>query len=111
MDINFNGFKENVLTFACDNTVEEGGLVMMTSSGKVTKAAENSNFVGVCVGVRDGYAAVQLEGYTEAAKNGTIKVKKGTKKGKYKMTVAVTAKGDSNYKSATRKVNVIVKVK
>ena len=74
MDINFNGFKENVLTFACDNTVEEGGLVMMTSSGKVTKAAENSNFVGVCVGVRDGYAAVQLEGYTEAAKIGTINV-------------------------------------
>lgn len=74
MNINFNGFKENVLTFACDNTVEEGGLVMMTSSGKVTKAAENSNFVGVCLSIRDGYAAVQLAGYAEAAKNGTINV-------------------------------------
>ena len=44
-------------------------------------------------------------------KNGSIKVKKGTKKGTYKMTVAVTAKGDSNYKAMTKKVNVTVRVK
>ncbi|GEM_PF-3010189 len=45
------------------------------------------------------------------AKNGSIKVKKGTKKGTYRMTVAVTAKGDSNYKAMTKKVNVTVRVK
>ena len=37
--------------------------------------------------------------------------RKCAKKGKYKMTVAVTAKGDINYKSATRNVTVTVKVK
>lgn len=44
-------------------------------------------------------------------KNGKITVKKGTKKGKYKMTVAVTARGDGNFKAATKKVTVTVRVK
>ena len=74
MDINFNGFMENVLTFECDSTVEAGELVMMTASGKVAKATENSNFIGVCLNVRDSYAAVQLAGYAEAPKSGTVNV-------------------------------------
>ena len=74
MDISFNGFMENVLTMECDSTVEAGNLVMMTASGKVTKATENSNFIGVCVNVKDGYAAVQLAGYSEAPKSGTVSV-------------------------------------
>ena len=45
------------------------------------------------------------------AKNGKITVKKGTKKGKYKVTVAVTAKGDGNYKPLTKRVTVTVRVK
>ena len=49
------------------------------------------------------------------AKNGKITVKKGTKKGTYKMKVTVTAAGtntdDPQYKSGTKKVTVKVVVK
>ena len=74
MNISFAGFKENVLTFECTNTVKKGDLVKMSASGKVTKAAVNDSFIGVCVGENDGYAAVQFEGYVEAAKSGTVNV-------------------------------------
>ena len=42
---------------------------------------------------------------------GNITVKKGTKKGTYKLKIAVTATGNENYKAKTQKVTVIVKVK
>ena len=74
MNISFAGFKENVLTFECTNTVKKGDLVKMSASGKVTKAAANDSFIGICVGENDGYAAVQLDGYVEAAKSGTVNV-------------------------------------
>ena len=44
-------------------------------------------------------------------KSGKVTVKKGTKTGTYRMTVAVTAKGDGNYEAATKEVTVKVKVK
>ena len=74
MEINFNGYQENVLTFECESTVSKGDFVAMSASGKVAKAAESANFIGVCRNVRDGYAAVQLDGYVEAPKSGTVNV-------------------------------------
>ncbi len=74
MNIGFTGFRENVLTFECTSTVAAGDLVKMSASGKVTKVSANDAFIGKCVGVRDGYAAVQLSGYIEAAKSGTVSV-------------------------------------
>lgn len=74
MNISFAGFKENVLTFECTNTVKKGDFVKMSASGKVTKAAANDSFIGVCVGENDGYAAIQLEGYVETVKSGTVSV-------------------------------------
>ncbi len=74
MEINFNGYQENVLTFECESTVSKGDFVAMSASGKVTKPAESSNFIGVVQNVKDGYAAVQLDGYVEAPKTGTINV-------------------------------------
>ena len=44
-------------------------------------------------------------------KNGKITVKKGTKKGKYKMKVAVIAAGDKNYEATSKIVDVKVVVK
>ena len=41
---------------------------------------------------------------------GKVTVKKRTKKGTYKVTVAVTAGGNANYKAAIRKIQFIVKV-
>lgn len=74
MDINFNGFKENVLTFECESTVAAGKLVKMSASGKVANAAADDTFIGVAVSVRGGYAAVQLDGYIEMPKSGTVNV-------------------------------------
>ena len=45
------------------------------------------------------------------SKDGVIKVKKGTKKGKYQFKVAVTAAGNESYKPLTRTVTVTIKVK
>ena len=42
---------------------------------------------------------------------GIITVKKGTKKGTYKLKITVTAAGNEKYKAKTQKVTVIVKVK
>lgn len=72
MEINFNGYQENVLTLACESTVAAGDLVAMSASGTVGKAEDNSAFIGVCLSERDGYAAVQLGGYVEMKKSGTV---------------------------------------
>ena len=46
----------------------------------------------------------------KVASSGKITVKKGTKKGKYKITVNVSAAGNNNYEAASKKVKVTVKV-
>ncbi len=74
MDISFNGYKENVLTFECESTVTAGKLVKMSASGKVANASADDGFIGVALSVSEGYAAVQLDGYVEAAKSGTVNV-------------------------------------
>lgn len=74
MNISFIGYKENVLTFECESTVAAGKLVKMSASGKVANASANDDFIGVAVSVSEGYAAVQLDGYVETAKSGTVNV-------------------------------------
>ena len=74
MNVQFAGFKENVLTFECDESVAAGDLVKMYSSGTVTKASNGDQFIGVCLATREGYAAIQLEGYIESAKFGAVNV-------------------------------------
>lgn len=49
--------------------------------------------------------------YFKVAKNGNITVKKGLKKGAYKVKIKVTAAGNANYNSATKTVTVTIKVK
>ena len=64
MNVNFNGFNENVATFIADSSITEAGVpVKISADGTVAKCAADDVFCGVCVGVRDGYAAVQLSGY------------------------------------------------
>ena len=72
MEINFNGYRENVLTFAYTGTVAAGTRVKMSASGTVAPADANGDFIGVVVSVRGGYAAVQIDGYVECAKDGTV---------------------------------------
>ncbi|MBQ3904349.1 MAG: hypothetical protein II744_05175, partial [Eubacterium sp.] len=45
------------------------------------------------------------------SKGGKITVKKGHKKGKYKVKIKVTATGNQTYKPITKTVTVIIKVK
>lgn len=67
MNVNFKGYGENVATFIASDTVKAGSLVKMSASDTVTPCSANDDFIGVCVGVRNGYATVQLEGYVELA--------------------------------------------
>ena len=61
MNVNFNGYGENVATFMADSTVTEAGIpVKVVSNGTVAKCESGDSFCGICVGVREGYAAVQL---------------------------------------------------
>lgn len=74
MNIKFSGFNENVLTFEYTGTLNKGDLVKMSASAKVTKVSANDDFIGVCLSTRGGYAAVQVQGYAEYAKSGTVNV-------------------------------------
>lgn len=57
------------------------------------------------------YAKLGGSGKLKINSAGTVTVKKKTKKGKYKMTVRVTALGDNNHTPASRDVTVTVRVK
>jgi len=80
MNVNFNGYRENVLTFIADSSLTETGVfVKMTNDGTVGKCVNGDNFCGVCVGLRGGYAAVQLTGYVKMPTN-SAKISVGYRK-------------------------------
>lgn len=72
MEINFNGYDNKALTFACEAGVTAGKPVKLSGSATISAAQTGESFIGVALSVRDGYAAVQLAGYTELKKNGNI---------------------------------------
>lgn len=74
MEVNFMGYDEGVLTFIAGSGVTEGTLVKITANGTVAKCSSGDPFIGVCVGVRDGYAAVQVKGYAELPYTGSVSV-------------------------------------
>lgn len=64
MNLSFNGFNENLITLEADDTlVKAGAMVTLTEEGKVASATEGDKICGVCINVRDGFAAVQITGY------------------------------------------------
>ena len=66
MNVDFKGINENVATFVADETVEAGMFVKIIGDGTVGACSSNDEIIGLCVNVRDGYAAVQISGYMEA---------------------------------------------
>lgn len=79
MNVNFNGYGENVATFEADSTLTEAGVpVKMSGDGTVAACASGDDFCGVCVNVRAGYASVQLAGYVRLP--ATSKIAAGYKK-------------------------------
>ncbi len=65
MRFDFKGFNENVLTFKAGENVTKGALVSVESNSTVNPASASGEFIGVCVSVDDGVAAVQVKGYAE----------------------------------------------
>lgn len=81
---------------------------------KVKKKAQTTSKVSVS-GAKASYTYKKSSGSSSNlsinSKTGKITVKKGTKKGTYKIKVKVTAKSSGNYNSATKTATVKVKVK
>lgn len=66
MNVNFNGYGEQAVTFIADSALTETGVpVKISADGTAAKCAANDVFCGVCIGVRGGYATVQLAGYAK----------------------------------------------
>lgn len=57
------------------------------------------------------YKKVSGSSKLSVSKSGTVTIKKGTKKGTYKICVQIKAKESSKYKAKTQKVTITVKVK
>lgn len=73
MTTDYKGYMEQVTTFEADSDVVVGRAVMMKSNGKV-KLCTSGKPVGICIALRDGYAAVQTHGYVEVPYTGEISV-------------------------------------
>ena len=61
----FNGFAPECITVPCKSTLKQGDPVSLNNSGTAYTGYDGTEFMGVCVGVRDGYASVALKGYAE----------------------------------------------
>ena len=72
--MNFNGFCDYTITFEADETVKPGTLVKMVDDNTVGACTDGDKVCGVCVNVREGYAAVKIAGYTEVGISGSVEV-------------------------------------
>lgn len=75
MNINFNGYNENVITMLCDNTLTDGDtgvVVAVKEDATAAKATASDSILGVAVAVRDGYCAVQTTGYAKISTESKI---------------------------------------
>ena len=83
---------------------------------KTKKLGKNYSFTLKAAGtgpVKATFAKANKVGASKitVAKTGKVTVKKGLKKGTYKVKVKVTAAGNTNYRKATKKVTFRIKVK
>ena len=63
MKVSLNGYGESVTTFEAEDSVKVGYPVKMTDNGKVGLCKAKEAFCGIALNVRNGFAAVQLQGY------------------------------------------------
>lgn len=72
MNVSFQGFQEQVLTFETADELKAGVPVKLADSGTVTACADGDYPVGVTAGLpRGGLVAVQVGGYTRVKYIGT----------------------------------------
>ena len=95
------------------NTLKASSATKTVKKSKVKKKAQKVSGAVKATSAQGAvtYAKKSGDKKLSIAKNGTVTVKKGTKKGTHKIKVAVTAAGNGNYQAATKTVTVSVKVK
>lgn len=72
MNVSFDGYHADSLTFEAAGSVVVGLPVVMSDNGKVAKAT--SAFCGVCTALKNGFASVQLQGYVRLPYTGSMAV-------------------------------------
>jgi hypothetical protein len=66
MNINLNGYMEQITTFKADDTLTKTGVpVMLGEDCTVTECASGVAPIGICIALRAGYASVQTAGYVK----------------------------------------------
>ncbi len=65
MDISFEGYAAQAVTFYADSDVSQGDAVALGEGLTVYKASESSDIIGVALSVKDGYATVQTAGVVQ----------------------------------------------
>lgn len=71
MNISFNGFMENTVTFEADESLK-AGMAVTIADGIAVPCSEGDKICGVCVNVREGYAAVQVQGFVSLPVSGSV---------------------------------------
>ncbi len=92
--VSYKGFNQGVLTFKSSGA-KTGAPVSIDMNGNVVNAINGNEFVGICVGVHDGYAAVQISGYAEIKYSGSISASG---------YVALVSDGKNGVKSSTTNI-------
>lgn len=94
------------------NTLQVKPARVMTVSSKKDTTFAVKNAIKI-TGAKGSLSYKKASGnkYITVAKNGAVKVKKGLKKGTYKIKVSITAKGTSVYAAATKAAIITIKVK
>ena len=72
MNVSFKGIGEMAVTFKTTGTVKIGDPVKLSANGTVTACSEDDRFCGIVLFTSgDGFATVQLKGYTVAEYSGS----------------------------------------
>lgn len=116
----FTGTKTVYFTINKAAITIKGKTVSLKASALKKKAQTISKTSAYSITKNDGKVTYKLASVSSSkykkyfsvnSTSGKITVKKGLKKGTYKVKVKITAKGDKNHKAATKTVTVTVKVK
>ena len=121
-DTNYEKVTSEPVKFTIQKVANPLKLTVKKSATVKLATLKKKNAVVKCITVKKNAGAVsyKLTGVKKAsfkkyfavnAKTGKITVKKGLKKGTYTLTVAVTAKGNANYKNGTEKITFKIVVK
>ena len=68
--VSFEGIGEVTVTFACEPDTTAGQVVKLTGPGRVGPCDPEDRPAGVALSVKDGFAAVQLRGFTSVHVSG-----------------------------------------